>query len=516
MDVTPAQREGSDGTRSARVGRTLLFAVVVGLAVRGLAVWLAPQHAFLYDHIDYMVWSEWAVEHGPTRLYDLPEHELVNVRFPPSDAASAGITPYPGHNPCDYPPLSGYIFWMQGLLWHVTDREVLTLPVGPDLDRYAEFHGKSATSRVVNTVPARAVNAAVPILADLLLAWGVLRLVGVLRKAARVGRPELAAFTITWLAPPVFLNSAFWTQMDSCVTCLLVWCVYLLASGRFGWSGLCYGAALMVKAQAILLAPVFVFVFIALRFRRGGSWRRAAQLWKTLAATVVIVAALAAPYAIAGRGHPQGGWLRWCERSFVAPIRRQYPYTTIKALNVWWLDFLLQKQAPRALNPASPTLGGVSKQTAGQIALTLAIVISAGLSAWRWRWATQAWIAFAFLVLLGAFVWPTRVHERYFYYCLPFLIAMAFVYRRWIPVLVALLVVGTFEVTWFLWLAPPSAAPDAPAQSRPAAVWSLLLALLTLASFVYAWLALLPWPARTRAAHEPPRTASSRPLFGEA
>lgn len=489
MDPASRQFRPDDKPRFRRAA--WLAVVVGGLSVRLAAIGLAPQHGFLYDHVDYMAWSDWAVEHGPTGLYDFPAHHLVNVRFPASETSVVTVEPYPAHNRCDYPPLSGYVFWAQGLAWRVIDREAQSLPVGPSLGRYAEFRGKLATSRVINTVKARAVNAAVPILADFLLAWGVLRLVVALRNGSRPGRPELAAFAITLLAPPVFLNSSFWTQMDSCVTCALVWCVYLLVKGRFGWAGVCYGAGLMVKAQAILLVPVLVFVFLARALQRGSSWRQAAPMWKTLASMVMTVAVIAAPYAVADRDHAEGGWLRWFERSYVGPIGKQYPYTTMKAFNIWWLDFLMQKQAPTALNPASPTLGGISKQTAGQALFAIAVIISAGLCAWRWRWAPEAWTALAFLVLFGAFVWPTRVHERYFYYCLPFLIAMAVAYRRWISVLVAMLLIGTFEVTWFLWLAPSTAAPDAPAQSPNATVWSLLLSLLTLASFLYAWSSLL-------------------------
>lgn len=521
-DIEPTQTAASNGVAPdtqpparRRSTPAITACIAAALAVRIVAILLAPQHAFLFDHIDYMVWSDWAFEHGPTSLYDLPVNHLINVQMPGPQAKAPVVEAYPGLNPCDYPPLSGYVFWFQGMLWRAVDSEVVTNPVGPDLARYARFRGHEATSRVVNTITARVVNGAVPILADFILAWGVLTLVRTLRAAKRTGAPEITAFALTLLAPPIFLTSAFWTQMDACLACLLVWCVVLLLQSHHGWAGACYGAALLIKAQAILLVPVLLFIAIAAACTRGGSVRHALRLWRTVITAVIVVALLSLPFALANRGHSEGGWLRWFERSYVGPIQHNYPYTTMKAFNIWWLDFLLHNQQAATLDPGSLTFGGLTKATAGMLLTAAAVLIAAIACAWRWRWQRHAWVGCAALILLSAFLWPTRVHERYIYYCLPFWIAMAVVYRPWRPVLVALLIVSTFEVTWYLWLAPPNAAPDAPAQSPNASVWSLILTVMALASFVYALAVLLPWhrlKARTAALAAPPPTKS---IFGE-
>ena len=138
--------------------------------------------------------------------------------------------------------------------------------------------------------------------------------------------------------------------------------------------------------------------------------------------------------------------------------------------------------------PGAPAL-------APRVVAAASLAAVSGLALGRLR--PGAWLA---LSLLAVFVFATRVHERYIYYALPFLVVIAVTFRAWIPVLAALLLVGTFEMTWFLWLAPANAAPDEPAQSAGAAAWSLLLAVLTVASFVYACAALLrrPRPALTR------------------
>ncbi len=502
-DETPAsQRESRTGAQGWTKGHwgVLAACVAAGLALRVFFVALAPQHAFLIDHTQYMLWSAWAAEHGATSVYDLPPGHLINVRFPARAGRGPVTEPYPAIDVCNYPPFAGYIFWIQGWLWRALDANVVTRPVGPELASYREFAGRTATSRVANTVQARAANAAVPIAADLLTAWGALELVRVLGAGRRRGWPEVCAFGIALLAPPMFLNSAFWTQLDSCVACGLVWCMYLLISGRFVWAGLCYGAALTTKAQAVLLLPAVAFALVALWRARGVAPRRRFGFWKFAVASFVTVAVIVAPYAVAQRNDPGGGAWRWFRLAYVVPIRELGAYTTLKAFNLWWIDYSVHNQSPAALNPDAVVGMGLSKARVGQITLAAALLLSAGLCVWRWRWEPPAWVAYAALSLMAAFVFPTRVHERYIYYGLPFLVVVAVGFRPWIPVLAALLLVGTFEMTWFLWLAPADAAPDEGAQSAGAAVWSLLLAAVTVASFVYACAALLrrPGPARSR------------------
>jgi hypothetical protein len=292
--------------------------------------------------------------------------------------------------------------------------------------------------------------------------------------------------------------------------------VYLLIARRYTWAGACFGAALMIKSQALLLTPVLVFACVAAAVRAGGTLRAALAMWRLAAAALVTVALLAAPYSLASRGHPEGGWLRWVQRSYEAPLRQQFPYTTLKAFNVWWLDFLASGQKSAALDPAGPGWCGLSKERTGQVLMIAALAVSAALCAWRWKWGNQASVALAFFVLLAAFLLLARVHERFIYYCLPFLVAAAVTFRRWRPLVVTLYVVGTFEMTWYAWLAPQDAPLEAGAQSSDAAVGSMLLAVLAIASFVYALAALLPW--RWQVTEPPPASEVGRSasLFGHA
>jgi hypothetical protein len=70
-------------------------------------------------------------------------------------------------------------------------------------------------------------------------------------------------------------------------------------------------------------------------------------------------------------------------------------------------------------------------------------------------------------VLLSAFLLPTRVHERYVYYCVPFVTALAVERRAWQPVLVTISLVGSAEMLSHLFV---SAAPASLAVSGTAAL----------------------------------------------
>jgi hypothetical protein len=446
-----------------------------------------------------MVWSEWAQRIGPTTLYDLPARSLVNVRLPRYMSPEGEVTPYPAFNAYNYPPLAGYLMWAQGWAWAATNRPVETRAVQPAIARLAGIPGGRLSSPVVNTVTTRAINAAVPTIADYLMAWGVARLVRRLR--GRAGWAEVFAFALVVLGPPFMLDSAFWTQMDGVLACLLVWTVCFLTSERRAAAGVCFGLAVMTKAQAVLLIPILAFICLGLWMRRG--WRGAMQLWRLLATALILVVLVALPAALADRGEPQGGSLRWIARAYVYPITQQFPITSLKAFNVWWLDFLWHGQSVVALRADAPTLGGLTKDTAGQVLTLTALLAAAAVCARRWRWEPPAWTAFAFLTLLAFFTFPTRVHERYIYFCLPFLVVAAAVYRPWWPVVASLFIVASFEVTWCLWLANPTAGDAAPAQSPDAALISLVLSALTVASFVYALV--VAWLLRSRSGARPPR-----------
>ena len=121
--IASSDAERAKGMMRKRAGVAWFAGVgIVGLALRAWLVYLAPGYAYLNDQVDFMVWSEWAHQFGPTSLYRLPGRTLVNTRLPRYMDAEGSVTSYPAFNAYNYPPLAGYLMWLQGWAWSATDR----------------------------------------------------------------------------------------------------------------------------------------------------------------------------------------------------------------------------------------------------------------------------------------------------------------------------------------------------------------------------------------------------------
>lgn len=490
-----AARLGAESGRSARPAEPrrvpasttiVVAACLVGLAARGVCVILAPQYSYPWDHTCNLAWGEYALQHGPQKLYEYERDPLIVFHLP--DPRSGELKPIAWRNAhvYNYPPGSAFIFWFKGWLWSVLEPQPTTVKLGPrDKERLGVTIDR-VTARVSNTTTARLVSAVPAVAFDFLLAWGVLHLVRVLRGGRASPMREAAAFALVLLAPPIFLDSAFWGQADSWITAILVWCLAALLRERFWLAGALLGLAITIKPQAILLAPVLVFVAASLRFMPDGSWGRALRLWKTAVAAATVAILIAAPFMLNDARDPRNtdGPLRWFKRSYLGTIGdARYDRVTLNAFNAWWLHLAARYGEPESLE-ASAASWGVRNDWLGRIALIAAVVLTWFLCARKWRWARESWLACAFLVMLAAFALPTRVHERYIYYCLPFAVALASLRPlAWSAPLLALLVVGTAEMVSFRWVNMNDA------NDRAAGV---VLALLVLATLIYSWLVLLP------------------------
>lgn len=95
---------------------------------------------------------------------------------------------------------------------------------------------------------------------DLLLAWGVLRLVSRFRKGDFA---RLLSFFLTLLLPTVLLNGAFWGQCDSIYGALAVWSLVFALEDRPVRSVLAAALSFAFKLQAVFLLPVYLIFFFA-------------------------------------------------------------------------------------------------------------------------------------------------------------------------------------------------------------------------------------------------------------
>jgi ALG6, ALG8 glycosyltransferase family len=393
-----------------------------------------------------MAWADYAYTHGATRLYDFPRGHPVLVRVPTAEADGWTVRAVPAARAFNYPPFTAYVLWLQGWLWHRLDPDVRPLPraVAPDDDRAAP------SGPVTNTPTARAVNALPGVVADLLMAWGTMLLARGLAGARGTPRRDTAAFALVALAPPMVLISAFWGQIDSWMACALVWALYAATTRRFASAGGLYALALVIKAQAVMFLPVAACVALAPPVQRDAAPAR----WRALAAAAgagaLVIAVVAGPFTIRTDAPAPHRAFTWVERAYVEPFLEQDPYTTMKAFNLWWLE-LAARNPPTALIDARTPLLGLPRDAWGRVLVVVGTLLAFGVVVRRFGWGPRAWVALAFLCALTAFVAATRVHERYLYYCLPFLTVSALGFRPWLIPLGGLFVIATFELSWPLW-----------------------------------------------------------------
>ena len=101
--------------------------------------------------------------------------------------------------------------------------------------------------------------------------------------------PVLAGIA-TLFAPTVVLNSAAWGQADAIYTTFLVACLYFLLAGRQAAALIAFGLAVSFKAQAVFLAPLFLWLIAKGQLR-----------WRYLAWVPLVYLATLAPAGFVGR-----------------------------------------------------------------------------------------------------------------------------------------------------------------------------------------------------------------------
>lgn len=127
----------------------------------------------------------------------------------------------------------------------------------------------------------------IPICFDIIGAFYIYKIVQL--KYLQSNIPYLAA-AIYFTAPTVILNSAYWGQVDSLYTSLLLACLYFLMAENSFISVLVFGAAFSIKAQAIFFLPFL----IVLAIRKRIPW-----LYFSLIPLVYLITAL--PVVLLGR-----------------------------------------------------------------------------------------------------------------------------------------------------------------------------------------------------------------------
>ncbi len=412
--------------RGGRINQLVWLVLIAGTLLRAASVLFSSAEYSLPfgdfygwpgDHGNYVQWARQATapDGGLFTLYTTPPDPEIKVLI----SLGERWVHHGQREIANYPPLGLYLIYLEGLVHRFLDPET-----------------------VANTAVARAVFDAFAFLCDIILALGVWRL-GAMMFGPRAGG---IACIVVYLLPPLWLDSCWWSQTDSWILAPAVWMVWAMVRRRWLTAGLVWGLALALKPQAILLAPLWAFAWVASLtrgWREGTGAARGREPWRIAGAVVMAIVVLnitALPFWLTS-GHA------WFRESYLRNLKEEGPHTTLKAFNIWYVDLLLTYDTD-----VHATIAGVEKDTWGKLlglgGLALSVVL-----AWRSRLPpAQRLVPLTALWLLAVVMLPTRVHERYLVMCLPFLVVTAVGARRLWPGLIGLIVVATFQLLVYHWL----------------------------------------------------------------
>jgi len=364
---------------------TFAIALAAGLLVRALVLpWPGTGDVDVWK-----IWSYAGATGGPTHMYGVggnpPERRLLAYGE--------------SQTTVDYPPLALYELTLSGLAYRAIRPGY---PDGPAL-----------------TVAVKAL----PLAADIALAWLVFLVVGRLRNEAAARW----AVTAYWLNPAVLLNGAVLGYLDPLAALPVVGA--FVAVG-FGWPALgaaLVAAAVATKAQALIVAPVVAVAIWA----RGHDWRaRARLIVRAGAAGLATLAALVLPIALSGA---------WRNMWQALGSLTRHDMLSGYATNLWWIvtwivRSLYDMDGFGSWQPFTIPVRILQVSTIVEFghpnprlpALLIFLVVS-GWMLWRLRHVTDVWIqcALGAFVVHAYFTLTVAVHENHLSLAIPLIVLAA-------------------------------------------------------------------------------------------
>jgi hypothetical protein len=246
----------------------------------------------------------------------------------------------------------------------------------------------------------------------------------IFRWARRHGSTERATLLagLYAVAPPVWINAAWWGQVDVLLSLPMVAAVALLDRwrGRASWA--CWALGMLIKPQAVILAPILYAVTLRRYGPRG--------LAEGGSIALGILALAAAPFALAGEGPG-------LYQAAAGSVGR-FPQVTNRAYNLWWLV-----AGDRAVSDLTEW-AGMSYRSIGFLLVGAAALLTL-LAVLRNPSGPSRAVASAALAL-AFFALPTQIHERYAFFALPFLLLAAAADLRLLAAYAVVVVTGTINI----------------------------------------------------------------------
>lgn len=242
------------------------------------------------------------------------------------------------------------------------------------------------------------------IICDLALSFVVYRMA--IKRTGNVMSTFLAALIL--FNPAVIVNSSSWGQIDSVFTFFILISLIKLYDGveekkplyrdNVVWAAIFYAIAVLIKPQALIFGPVYLFFVIETK-----NWR----VWvKSIVTGLLTIVVLSLPFS-------RGLDFTWLVERYLTTFA-SYPYVSVYAFNLYalfgqtWVPIETAKFA------------GISIEVISWFFIGLTIVYAGVL---YFKSKEKSKLTFlAFLITAGLFTLGAKMHERYFFPGLIFLL----------------------------------------------------------------------------------------------
>jgi Gpi18-like mannosyltransferase len=210
----------------------------------------------------------------------------------------------------------------------------------------------------------------------------------------------------------LIVNSAAWGQIDILFVLLALICIYLLMKEKYAPAVVVFVLAFLLKVQAVLIGPVFLYVLARGLYKRSSLKKTLAGFLLGIAAGTGIGLLLILPFT---GGRP----LTWIIDLYLNSLGG-YSNVAINAFNLYGL---------LGLNwaPLATTFLGLPFNAWGY----MAIAAVCGYAAWLYRLDPRGANLFniAAFITLGVYMFAHSMHERYSF-AAPIFLLMAFIFMK--------------------------------------------------------------------------------------
>jgi len=353
--------------------------IAAGFAVRIITIAAVP-----FEHVhpwDYGLFWHWG-----RMLYN--------------DGISAGFYLSEAHT--DYMPGYMYVLWLKAAIESAFE-----------LARGGFIH------RFVFALPAILADVAI---GGLIYRWvsNTTELRSVKPGAGQVVNTAAILVSLLWmLNPAVILISTAWGQIDSILAFILLLSVYWLTKKKFLAAFLLYSVGIIVKQQAIVMGPLFLFFLVMFLLENKWSGKAFLQILRNGVICVAVLFVIILPFTF----YDGGFNIVPVAEQFMATLDQRH-FATVNAYNVW---------GALGLN-WYPTVGDIPQNTffftPPQMALrVLGYGLGIGGAVFVGFWllirnrSKQNYFFAGAMIFATFFMFSVRMHDRYAFVAMPFLLA---------------------------------------------------------------------------------------------